>query len=328
MHTLSLQDIYQARQHLRGKVLRTPLVYCADLSDRAGAPIYLKMESQQTTGSFKLRGATNAIAQLSAAQKQRGVIAASTGNHGRAVAYAAKAQGMRAVICMSSLVPANKVDAIRALGAQVHIVGSSQDEANEHAEHLVQAEGLVMLPPFDHGHVIAGQGTIGLEILQQLPQVATVLVPLSGGGLLAGIALALKTANQAITTIGVSMENGCAMHTSLQAGKPVLVTEGNTLADSLGGGIGLDNRYTYTMVRDLVDRTLLVDEASIAQAVHYAYRIAREVVEGAAAVGIAALLSKALIPSSPDAPIVVVVSGKNIDMQLHYKLISEPASFS
>lgn len=322
MAALSLADLYNARRNLQGKVVRTPLVHSPHLSAIVQAPVYLKLESHQTTGSFKLRGATNAVAHLNAEEMQRGVVAASTGNHGRAIAYAAQERGMRAVICMSRLVPANKVDAIRALGAEVCINGNSQDDAQEEAQRLVRQDGLVMLPPFDHPHVIAGQGTIGLEIFEQLPDVNTVLVPLSGGGLFAGIALALKSANPTITTLGVTMENGCAMHTSLKAGHPVYVEEVETLADSLGGGIGLDNRYTFPMARDLSDNTLLVSEEWIARAVHHAYWEEREIVEGAGAVGIAALLAGLIKISSTPGPIVLVVSGRNIDMALHHALIS------
>lgn len=321
MSALHLNDIYRARRNLQGQVLRTPLVHSASLSALAGKPVYLKMESRQTTGSFKLRGATNAIANLAAGQNPRGVVAASTGNHGRAVAYAAARQGMRAVICMSALVPENKVQAIRELGADIHIVGNSQDDAQEKAQQLVENEGLVMLPPFDHPDVIAGQGTIGLEIVEQLPDVGSVLVPLSGGGLFSGIALALKSARPGIAAVGVSMENGCAMHASLRAGAPVQVAEVPTLADSLGGGIGLDNRHTFAMVRELCDDTVLVGEASIARGIAHMYWQEREIVEGAAAVGAAALLDGAAAGLA--GPIVLVVSGRNIDMTQHRRLIAE-----
>jgi threonine dehydratase len=323
MSPLSLHDVYRARRNLQDKVLRTPLVHSPHLSALVDAPVYLKLESQQTTGSFKLRGATNAVAHLGAEEMRRGVVAASTGNHGRAIAYAARERGMRAVICMSRLVPANKVDAIRALGAEVCIIGNSQDDAQVEAQRLVDQEGLVMLPPFDHPHVIAGQATIGLEILEQLPDVKTVLVPLSGGGLYAGVALALKTANRAIKTIGVTMENGCAMHASLNAGMPIFVEEVETLADSLGGGIGLDNRYTFPMVRELSDHTLLISEEWIARGIRHAYREEREIIEGAGAVGIAAVLSGRIDRSLASGPIVLVVSGRNIDMTLHHKLVSD-----
>jgi threonine dehydratase len=323
MAALCLNDIFRARHNIAHLVRRTPMVPSPTLSEIAGTPVYLKVESQQTTGSFKLRGASNAVASLPAEQRGHGVVAASTGNHGRAVAYAARRQGMRAVICMSSLVPQNKVQAIRDLGAEVHIAGTSQDDAQEHAQKLVETEGLAMLPPFDHPDVIAGQGTLGLEILEQLPDVGSVLIPLSGGGLFSGIALALKSAGRDIVTVGVSMENGCAMYSSLQAGKPVLVEEVASLADSLGGGIGLDNRYTFDMVRRYADHTVLVSEASIARGMVHMYRHEREIVEGAAAVGAAALLDGLAQKLSLPGPIVLVLSSRNVDMAQHRQVIAE-----
>lgn len=319
---IRLIDLYRARHRIRGRVRHTPLVSSERLSSRVGAPVYLKLECHQITGSFKLRGATNALLALDDAARARGVIGVSTGNHGRALAHAAKQAGVRAVICMSRLVPSNKVDAIRALGAEVHIVGASQDEAEHEVARLVRTEGLTLLPPFDHRDVIAGQGTIGLEILDDLPAVDTVLVPLSGGGLIAGVALAMKSASRDIRVIGITMERGCAMHASLAAGHPVQVEELETLADSLGGGIGLDNRYTFGMARELVDETMLVSEEDIAQAIRHAYREEQLILEGSGAVGIAALLSgRVRAPGTT----VVLASGANIDMALHRRLVCEQA---
>ena len=315
---LRLIDLFMARQRLRGHVLHTPLQHSPSLSRVTGGAVHLKLECRQTTGSFKLRGATNALLSLEATARTRGVVAVSTGNHGRALAYAAKRLGVRAVICMSRLVPANKVDAIRALGAEVHITGVSQDEAEQEVVRLVNEAGLTFVPPFDHPDVIAGQGTVGLELLDDLPGVDTVLVPLSGGGLLAGTALALKSASATIRVIGVTMERGCAMHTSLRAGKPVQVEELETLADSLGGGIGLGNHYTFRMAQTLVDETVLVTEDEIATAIRHAYREEQVVVEGAGAVGIAALLSGRVVAPGTTA---VLLSGANIDMILHRQII-------
>jgi threonine dehydratase len=293
--------------------------YSPSLSQHLGVAVYLKLESQQITGSFKLRGASNAVAQLSAEQKTRGVVAASTGNHGRALAYAASRQGVKATICLSHRVPANKVQAIRDLGAEVCIVGQSQDDAQREAERIASEQGATLLPPFDHPAIIAGQGTLGLEILEQQPDVAQVLVPLSGGGLFAGVALAIKSASPNIITHGISMQRGAAMHASLGAGHPVAVEELPTLADSLGGGIGLDNRYTFSMTRDLCDHLHLLSEASIANAIRHAYREERLVLEGAAAVGIAALLDGLIVPRGP---IVVVVSGRNVDIDQHWRVLA------
>ena len=318
MSTLQLQDIYLARQRIESLIRRTPMEYSPSLSLRVGVAVYLKLEFWQNTGSFKLRGASNAVAQLSAEEKKRGVVAASTGNHGRALAYAASRQGVKATICLSHLVPANKVQAIRDLGAEVRLVGQSQDDAQIEAERIANEQGATLLPPFDHPAIIAGQGTLGLEILEQQPDVAQILVPLSGGGLFAGVALAIKSASANITTHGISMQRGAAMHASLAAGFPVEVEELPTLADSLGGGIGLSNRYTFNMTRDLCDHLHLLSETSIANALRHAYREERLVLEGAAVVGIAALLDGLI---EPRGPIVVVVSGRNVDVDQHLRVL-------
>jgi threonine dehydratase len=315
---VTLQDIYRARQAIGASVRRTPLASSDALTDAIGAPVHLKLEHLQLTGSFKLRGAQNAIARLSPEERARGVIGVSTGNHGRGLALAARRAGVRCVICMSRLVPRNKVAGIEALGAEVRIVGASQDEAQGEVDRLVAEHGMTMLPPFDHPHIIAGQGTLGLEILEDLPDVETVIVPLSGGGLVAGVACALKSASARIRVIGVTMERGCAMYRSQKAGRPVEVEELPTLADALGGGIGLDNRYTFAMVCDLVDELLLVSEEQIADAIRHAYFAEKQVIEGSGAVGIAAL--RAGLVEAPGVT-AVVVSGGNIDMAMHARLI-------
>ena len=320
--TVTLADIEAARDTLAGHLRETPLVRSEALSEATGCDVTLKLEHQQITGSFKLRGATNAVRRLSDAQRARGVVGVSTGNHGRGLAYAAREAGVPCIICMSRLVPANKVDGIKAQGAEVRIVGESQDDAQVEVDRLVAEEGRTMLPPFDHPHVIAGQGTLGLEILAQLPEAETLVVPVSGGGLIAGVARAAKSLKPGIRVAGVSMERGAAMVESQRAGKPVPVAELPTLADALGGGIGLDNHYTFAMVRDLVDELHLVSEQQIADAVHHAYWQERQIVEGSGAVGIAAL--KAGLIENPGA-CVVVLSGGNIDMALHNRLINGEA---
>ncbi len=316
---IGLADVERAHTEIAGKIRRTQLVDSTALSDITGVPVKLKLEHQQITGSFKLRGASNAISQLTKAQRQRGVVGVSTGNHGRGLAYAAREAGVRCIICMSNLVPKNKIDGIRSEGAEVCIVGTSQDHAQVEVDRLVAEEGMTMLPPFDHKDIIAGQGTLGLEILQQLPEVKTALVQVSGGGLISGVALALKKTRPDIRVMGVSMQRGAAMYECLQAGKPMLVEEQTTLADSLGGGIGVDNQYTFKMVRELVDDFVLVSEVEIAEAIRHAYWQERQIIEGSGAVGIAALLSGRVVPGGPT---VVLLSGGNIDMALHQRIIS------
>jgi threonine dehydratase len=250
------------------------------------------------------------------------VVTASTGNHGRAVAHAARAFGIEVTVCMSSLVPANKVDAVAALGARIVIAGDSQDDAQAAARQLVRDEGYVYVPPFDDPHIVAGQATIGVEILEALPDAGTLVVPLSGGGLFSGVAFAAKAIRPSLAVIGVSMARGAAMHASIAAGHPVDVDERPTLADSLGGGIGLHNRYTFEMTRALIDEIVLLDEPAIARGIAHAYREERLVVEGAGAVGIAALLDERIARRDCDGPIVVVVSGANIDMGVHRRIVS------
>lgn len=316
---IGLDDIFRARRDVANRVRRTPLVRSESLTAALAAPVHLKLEHHQITGSFKLRGATNAIANLTRRQREAGVVGVSTGNHGRGLAHAASAAGVRCVVCMSRLVPENKVEAIRALGADVRIVGDSQDEAQVEVDRLVVEEGMTVLPPFDHRDVIAGQGTLGLEIVEDLPEVDTVLVPLSGGGLIAGIALAVKAARPAARLVGITMERGAAMIESVRAGAPVAVEETASLADSLGGGIGLDNQYTFAIVRDLVDDFVLVSEDDIANAMRHAYFEERQVIEGGAAVGIAALVSSAIVDPGVT---VAVLSGCNVAMDLHARVIA------
>jgi threonine dehydratase len=317
---MEVGDIQDARNRIAHHVLSTPLVASPSLSEVAGVPVSLKLEHHQPTGSFKLRGAFNSILRLTEAERARGVITVSTGNHGRALSYAARALGLRATICMSRLVPENKVFEIRRLGADVQIVGASQDEAQQEAERLVTEKNLVMVSPFDDSNVIAGQGTIGLEILDAMPDVAAVLVPVSGGGLVAGIAAAIKGKRPNTKIIGVTMERGAAMKASLDSGRPVQVEELPTLADALGGGIGLDNKLTFAMCQALVDDVVLVSESEIAAGIRHAYAKEQEIIEGAGAVGIAALLAGKVAQLS--GPLAIVLSGQNIDMDLHRDIVN------
>ncbi|WP_194842361.1 hydroxyectoine utilization dehydratase EutB [Agrobacterium pusense] len=320
---VSLAAIEQAAARLAGQVERTPLVRSDNLSERCGHPVHLKLETRQPIGAFKLRGAMNAIFSLDDEARKRGLVTASTGNHGRAVAYAAEKLGIPATICMSALVPANKVEAIRALGADIRIVGRSQDDAQEEVERLTRSHGLTAIPPFDHSDVVAGQGTIGLEVVEDMPELATILVPLSGGGLAGGIAVAVKALKPTARVVGISMERGAAMHASVKAGRPVSVQEEETLADSLGGGIGLANRVTFALCQALLDDIVLVSEDEIAAGIRHAAHEEGLTVEGAGAVGFAAVLSGKVNISGPTA---IIVSGENIDPALHKTIIDRGAA--
>ncbi|MFQ5565327.1 MAG: hydroxyectoine utilization dehydratase EutB [Paracoccaceae bacterium] len=311
-------EIEQARTLLKDRIRRTPVEPSPSLSNLSGVPVSLKLEHHQFSGSFKFRGATNAVLSLSAAEREAGVVGVSTGNHGRGLARAAAAAGVRCVIAMSELVPGNKVEGIRAEGADVLIHGRSQDEAQTKVDDLVAA-GMTMIPPFDDRRIIAGQGTLGLEIIEAMPDLATVVVQVSGGGLISGIAAAIKAVKPHVRIVGVSMERGAAMHASLEAGHPVEVEELSTLADSLGGGIGLGNQLTYAMTRDLVDDVVTLTEPEIAAGIRHCYWQERQIVEGSGAVGVAALLSGKIEPSGPT---MLLLSGGNIDMTLHHRIAS------
>lgn len=315
---VTLAEIEAARKRIAGHVRRTFVNPSPSLSDLTGHPVHLKMEHQQLTGSFKLRGATNAVLSLDETARQRGIVAVSTGNHGRALAYAARVAGARAVICMSKLVPQAKVDGIKAQGADICIIGKSQDEAQREVDRLISEDGMVTIPPFDHRDVIAGQGTLGLELLEDVPEMHTLLVQLSGGGLISGVAAAIKAHRPHVQIIGISMVRGAAMQASLQARKPVEVEELPSLADSLGGGIGLDNKLTFEMCRALVDDVVLLTEDEIAAGIRHCYAAEAQVVEGAGAVGVAALLAGKV---KPDGPVALLLSGGNIDLKDHRKLI-------
>lgn len=290
---IDLAAIYAARRRLAGRVVRTPLVRSRALSRRFDAEVYLKLETCQPTGAFKLRGASHMLGALIERHGRdalaRGVTTASTGNHGRAVAYAAAELGLPAVICLSSLVPDNKMAAIRDLGAEARRCGASQDAAFEEVARLVAEEGMTLIPPFDDPWIVAGQATIGLELMEDQPELDRVIVGLSGGGLLGGIGAAIKAIRPATRITGVSLSAGAAMWESLRAGHPVEVEEVASLADSLGGGIGRDNRCTFALVRRVMDDHYQVSEAAIAAAMVRLLEEEKLLVEGAAAVGLAAI---------------------------------------
>lgn len=316
---IELRDVYAARKRIAGIIRHTNLVHSASLSAACAAEVYLKLETQQVTGAFKVRGAANRLLQMTPQERARGVITVSTGNHGRAVAYVARRLGMVAVVCVPELVLPHKVKAMADLGADVRVVGVSQDEAEAASLEIALAEGLTMVSPFDDPAIIAGQGTIGLEILEDLPGVDMVAAPLSGGGLLGGIALTLKSASASIRTVGVSMARGPVMVASLRAGHPLQLPEEASLADSLTGGIGLENRYTFDLIRRLVDETVLLSEEEIASAMAYALRQEHLVVEGGGSVAVGALLHDKIDVSGKT--VVAIVSGGNADMALLARLV-------
>jgi threonine dehydratase len=315
----TLRDVWAARQRIAPYARPTPLEPSLPLFGQVGVGVWLKLETFQPTGSFKLRGAANKILSLDPQAQRRGVITFSTGNHGLAVAYIARQLGVEATVCVSRRADPAKLAAIRQQGARLEVHGESQDEAEAHCYWLAEQRGLTVIKPFDDPEVIAGQGTLALELLEALPQLKAVLVPVSGGGLAAGVGMALKSVDPSIRVVGASMEGGAAMYHSLWRGSPVALPEVNTLADSLQGGIGQDNRYTLALVRRYVDEWVLVSEEAIARGMAFLFGEHRLVVEGAAAVGVAALLEGGLARLSGD--VAVILSGRNVDPFRYLKAI-------
>jgi len=305
----TLDDVLAAAARIAGMIDVTPLVEDTSLATRLGVPVRLKAECLQKTGSFKVRGAANALLSMAPGDRARGVVAVSSGNHGRAVAHVARLLGIPATICLSARVPSYKSEAIAALGARVVVGGPDQDDAEAAARRLVDDEGLLLVHPFDAPAVIAGQGTIAPEVLAAWPETATLVVPLSGGGLISGIAVAAKGLAPAVRVVGVSQDRGPAMIRSLEAGRLTPVVEEDTLADALAGGLGPENHHTFEMCRDLVDDHVLVTEEEIAEGMRTLHRDHGLTVEGGGAVGVAAALAGRLPVVGPT---VFVLSGGNV----------------
>lgn len=286
-----LEDIRQAAKRIERLATRTPLVPSFGLSRIRHADVRLKLETTQPTRAFKVRGAANVVLSAEGVDPEKGVVAYSTGNHGRAVAYVASSLGLPATVCMSHNTTEDKRSSLRAMGATVRVAGESQDEAGNLARTL-EAEGALLVDPINDPLTTAGQGTIGLEIVEDWPDVDTVVVPVSGGALVAGVALSVKSLSPGTRLVGVSMDRGAAMYESLQANRPVAIPEVDSLADSLQGGITPHNHHSFEMVRELVDELVLVSEEEIAVAMAEAVIEERIVLEGAGATPIAALLSR------------------------------------
>ncbi len=316
---MNIRDVWEAKKRIGQIINRTPLIQSTILSEKIGRNVYLKLENVHEVGAFKVRGAANKILSLSQEERKRGVATYSTGNHGMAVAYVAKKLGIGAIVCISNRVPKAKVDSLKRLGAQIEIVGDSQDEAGVRCYELENEKGLTVIEPFDDPHIIAGQGTIGLELLEDLPHIKDVIVPLSGGGLLSGIGLALKSNDRDIRVTGVSMKRSAVMFESIKAGKPIMLAESETLADSLLGGIGLDNQYTFQMVKQYMDHVVLIPEEEIAYSMAFMMDKHRLIMEGAAATGIAAVLGSKIPHQEGD--IAVIISGQNVDLSVLLTLI-------
>ncbi|HEY6078524.1 MAG TPA: threonine ammonia-lyase [Polyangiaceae bacterium] len=322
MEVLSLADIERAATRIAGKVRRSPLSESAALSRMSGASVYLKLENLQFTGSFKERGAANRLLALSEAERERGVITASAGNHAQAVALHAARLGVVATVVMPEATPLVKVQATQAHGAHVVLFGSSYDEAAERAGALAGESGAVYVHPFDDLDVMAGQGTIALELLEQLPDLDAVVVPVGGGGLIAGIATVLKHKQPGVRVIGVESRTFPGMRRALESElpaslPPAALPGGKTIADGIA--VRRVGQLTRQVVRSCVDEIALVDEDEIAEAILLLLERERTLAEGAGAVGLAALLHREL--GLTGKRVVVVVSGGNIDVNLISRVI-------
>ena len=315
---LNLDDFKKAHKSISPYINYTPLIHSLALSKNL--EVYLKLECLQVTGSFKLRGATNKLLSLTNEQKNKGVIAVSTGNHGQGVAHAAKQIGIKSTIFMSSMVPEHRKKAIESLGAKVEIIGNNSDEADLYAREFAKKNNITLVHPFDDLDVIAGQGTVGLEMLEAMPDIDSVIIPTSGGGLIGGIALAIKLQKPNVKIIATSMKRGPSMYESLKAGKPVDVKEEETLADCLGGSIGLENQYTFGICKDVIDDFILIDEPKIAEGIKFNFEKHKLVTEGAAATSIMAV--KDQLSSHFGKNTICILCGGNIDSELFGKIIS------
>ncbi|MGW9184536.1 threonine ammonia-lyase [Agromyces sp. NPDC055661] len=316
-----LAEFERAREVVSRVARRTPMESSRFLAERLGLPVYLKCENLQRTGSYKLRGASNRIAALSDAERARGVVAASAGNHAQGVAYAARELGIRATIFMPVGVALPKLDATRAYGADIVLVGDSIGETIEAAEAFAAESGAVMIPPFDHPDVIAGQGTLGLEILEQAPDATTIVVPIGGGGLAAGIASAAKQQaakeGRPLRIVGVQAENAAPYIASLAAGEPRQVPVVPTIADGIA--VYRPGELNFAIIRDTIDEVVTVTEDDIARALLVLLERAKLVVEPAGAVAVAAMMTGAV---QSDGPVVAVLSGGNIDPLLMQRVVA------
>jgi threonine dehydratase len=306
---VSLDAIRAAAERIKSTARVTPLV---DVSAAAGRPFHLKCENLQPAGAFKIRGAFNMVAQLDPAERAAGVITYSSGNHGQAVALAARTLGAPAVVVMPTTAPRIKIEGAQRYGAEIILEGTTSLERRARAEAEAAARGLTIVPPFDHEWIIAGQGTIGLEILEQRPDVAAVLVPIGGGGLAAGVAAAIKQVRPDVTVIGVEPVGSAAMKAAVDAGHLVTLPKTESIADGL-----LPTRVgdiTFAHVQRFVDRVITVDDPAIVSAVLWIVANAKVIAEPSGAATTAAVLSGALDAALPiNGPVVAVVSGGNMD---------------
>jgi len=315
--SISLADVQAARERLRGSIYYSPCPHSQMLSALTGQQIYLKLENLQMTGAFKERGALNRIAMLTPEQAARGVVAASAGNHAQGVAYHATKRGIRSVIVMPLATPLVKVTATRNFGAHIVLHGANYDEAYEEATRICTAEGMTFIHPFDDPLVMAGQGTIGLELLEQVPELQAVVVPIGGGGLIGGIACAIKESRPDIRVIGVQTSRLPSMAEAVRQHHPVTLDSATTIADGIA--VRRAGEVTFPVIEKYVDEIVTVDEDEIASAILVLLEREKTLAEGAGATALAALIQKKTTLQSEHTA--VIVSAGNIDVTLLSRII-------
>lgn len=317
---VSLADIQAARNTIRDVIVATPVLPARRLSAELGANIFYKAENTQYSGSFKIRGAYNTIAHLSDDERARGLIAPSAGNHAQGVAQAAQICGVKATIVMPERAPLTKVMATRSFGAEVVLYGTSFDDAVAHARELQERHGYTYIHAFDHPRVIAGQGTIGLELAEALPRLDTLVVPIGGGGLIGGIAIALKALLPDVRIVGVQAAGCAPVPASLAAGRPIAVARASTIADGIA--VKCPGELTLPIIQQLVDEVVTVTDEEIVMGIAHVVQMSRLVVEGAGAAGVAALLS-GKVPVTPGSTVATVLCGGNIDATLLTRVLEQ-----
>lgn len=314
---ITLHDVLRAAERIRGVARQTPLERSASLSDAAGAEVWLKLETLQRTGSFKLRGAANAISLLTPAERARGLVTASAGNHGLGVALAAREMGARATVFVPTDAPATKRQRIAALGATLHKVAGGYDDAHAEAEDYAAEHGALYLHAFSDPAVVAGQGTVALEIFRALPEARTLVVPVGGGGLVGGVGTVARAVG-GVRVVGVQSSATSAMHASLVAGRLVSPPLEPTLCEGLAGDVDVPS---LALAQRVLDEIVLVPEDAVRRAMRRLYREEGVTVEGSGAVAAAALWEGALSTLEP--PVVAVLSGSNVDAALLAQLVSD-----
>src|SRR3972149_3011308 len=316
---ISLQDIKDAQKAVAPFIKTTPLTRSVFISNLCGGNVFLKLENLQVTNSFKIRGAFNKLLNLSRKEKELGIISASAGNHGQAVAYAAKKLGFPAKIVVPKTTPHVKVNGIRKFGADLVLFGDNYDEAEQHAKDLAKKDRCAFISPYDDKLIISGHGTAGLEIVEALPNVDAVVVPVGGGGLISGVSIAVKSMNRDVEVVGVQSEASPVMYESLKAGKIANPAKKKTIAEGLSGGIEKGS-LTFEIARKCIDRMLLVKEATIRHAVYLLWTHEKQVVEGSGATAIAPILEDNTLFKGKT--VACVITGGNIDDELFKAILA------